>query len=125
MNAMQRQMAFRYHASVFYRWRYAGAVPERLLIAPVIPPATVILLDAITQAMPEATVVHGEIARLGLDAELGGIVVVRHEVALAKTHRPEALRVAAGNEPQPAVLAPAAIEMETDVQHALRHAAVE
>ena len=35
MNAMQRQMAFRYHASVFYRWRYAGAVPERLLIAPI------------------------------------------------------------------------------------------
>ena len=34
MNAMQRQVAFRYHASFFYSWRYAGAVPERLLIAP-------------------------------------------------------------------------------------------
>ncbi len=35
MNAFSRQMAFRYHASLFYRWRYAGAVPERLLIAPI------------------------------------------------------------------------------------------
>lgn len=35
MGAFSRQMAFRYHASVLYRWRYAGAVPERLLIAPI------------------------------------------------------------------------------------------
>ncbi len=35
MNAFSRQMAFRYHASFFYRWRYAGALPERLLIAPI------------------------------------------------------------------------------------------
>jgi uncharacterized heparinase superfamily protein len=35
VSAMSRQMTFRYHASVFYRWRYAGAVPERLLIAPI------------------------------------------------------------------------------------------
>ena len=28
-------LAHRFHASVFYRWRYAGAVPERLLIAPI------------------------------------------------------------------------------------------
>jgi len=35
MSAMQRQMTFRYHASVLYRWRYTGAVPERLLIAPI------------------------------------------------------------------------------------------
>ncbi|HET7715603.1 MAG TPA: heparinase II/III family protein [Bauldia sp.] len=35
MSAFSRQMAFRYHASLFYRWRYAGAVPERLLIAPI------------------------------------------------------------------------------------------
>ena len=35
MGAMSRQVAFRYHASVLYRWRYAGAVPERLLIAPI------------------------------------------------------------------------------------------
>ena len=35
MSAFQRQMAFRYHASVLYRWRYSGAIPERLLIAPI------------------------------------------------------------------------------------------
>ncbi|MCB1500769.1 MAG: heparinase II/III family protein [Bauldia sp.] len=35
MSAMQRQMTFRYHASVLYSWRYTGAVPERLLIAPI------------------------------------------------------------------------------------------
>ncbi len=35
MSAMSRQMAFRYHASILYRWRYAGAIPERLLIAPI------------------------------------------------------------------------------------------
>jgi len=35
LSAFSRQVAFRYHASFFYRWRYAGAVPERLLIAPI------------------------------------------------------------------------------------------
>ncbi len=35
MSAFSRRMAFRYHASVLYRWRYAGAIPERLLIAPI------------------------------------------------------------------------------------------
>jgi uncharacterized heparinase superfamily protein len=30
-----RSLSFRFHASVLYRWRYAGAVPERLLIAPI------------------------------------------------------------------------------------------
>ena len=35
LNAFSRQAAFRYHASVLYRWRYAGPVPERLLIAPI------------------------------------------------------------------------------------------
>jgi uncharacterized heparinase superfamily protein len=35
MAAFSRQVAFRYHASLFYRWRYTGALPERLLIAPI------------------------------------------------------------------------------------------
>jgi uncharacterized heparinase superfamily protein len=35
LSAFSRQVAFRYHASFFYRWRYAGAVPDRLLIAPI------------------------------------------------------------------------------------------
>ncbi|WP_421725745.1 heparinase II/III family protein [Bauldia sp.] len=35
LSAFSRQMAFRYHASLLYRWRYTGAVPERLLIAPI------------------------------------------------------------------------------------------
>jgi uncharacterized heparinase superfamily protein len=35
MSAFSRQMAFRYHASLFYRWRYAGQIPERLIIAPI------------------------------------------------------------------------------------------
>ena len=35
LSAFSRQVAFRYHASFFYRWRYASGVPERLLIAPI------------------------------------------------------------------------------------------
>jgi uncharacterized heparinase superfamily protein len=35
MSALQRQTAFRFHGSLLYRWRYAGAIPERLLIAPI------------------------------------------------------------------------------------------
>ncbi len=35
MGAVRRTAARRLHASVLYRWRYAGAVPERLLIAPI------------------------------------------------------------------------------------------
>jgi uncharacterized heparinase superfamily protein len=30
-----RRLTYRYHASFFYRWRYAGPIPERLLIAPI------------------------------------------------------------------------------------------
>src|SRR5260221_3594476 len=33
--AARRAIAFRLHRSIFYRWRYAGAIPERLLIAPI------------------------------------------------------------------------------------------
>jgi uncharacterized heparinase superfamily protein len=33
--ALIRTAAHRFHASVLYRWRYAGATPERLLIAPI------------------------------------------------------------------------------------------
>lgn len=33
--AMIRSVRHRFHASVFYRWRYAGGTPERLLIAPI------------------------------------------------------------------------------------------
>ncbi len=35
IGAFARALAFRYHASLLYRWRYAGPVPERLLIAPI------------------------------------------------------------------------------------------
>ncbi len=35
LRAFSRQAAFRYHASLFYRWRYSGPIPERLLIAPI------------------------------------------------------------------------------------------
>lgn len=35
LRAFTRQVAFRYHASLFYRWRYVGALPERLMIAPI------------------------------------------------------------------------------------------
>lgn len=35
VRAFTRQVAFRYHASLFYGWRYAGKIPERLLIAPI------------------------------------------------------------------------------------------
>ncbi len=33
--AVIRTVAYRFHASILYRWRYAGAIPERLLIAPI------------------------------------------------------------------------------------------
>jgi uncharacterized heparinase superfamily protein len=33
--ALIRSLNYRFHASVFYRWRYAGPVPERLVIAPI------------------------------------------------------------------------------------------
>ena len=33
--AAARALAFRLHGSVLYRWRYAGTMPERLLIAPI------------------------------------------------------------------------------------------
>ncbi len=33
--ATTRAVAFRLHASIFYRWRYSGALPERLTIAPI------------------------------------------------------------------------------------------
>jgi uncharacterized heparinase superfamily protein len=33
--AFRRSFAFHFHASFLYRWRYAGPVPERLLIAPI------------------------------------------------------------------------------------------
>lgn len=33
--AIRRAVAYRLHASVFYRWRYIGRVPERLQIAPI------------------------------------------------------------------------------------------
>jgi uncharacterized heparinase superfamily protein len=34
-SAFLRRSAYRFHGSVFYRWRYTGAIPERLLIAPI------------------------------------------------------------------------------------------
>ena len=34
-SALRRQAALRFHGSFLYRWRYAGAIPERLLIAPI------------------------------------------------------------------------------------------
>jgi uncharacterized heparinase superfamily protein len=33
--AMIRTVRHRFHASVFYRWRYAGGMPERVVIAPI------------------------------------------------------------------------------------------
>src|SRR4029079_14395072 len=33
--AIVRTLTYRYHASIFYRWRFAGPVPERLIIAPI------------------------------------------------------------------------------------------
>jgi uncharacterized heparinase superfamily protein len=35
VSAASRALAFRLHRSVFYRWRYAGAMSERLTIAPI------------------------------------------------------------------------------------------
>ena len=35
VGAIGRSLAFRFHRSVLYRWRYAGALPDRLLIAPI------------------------------------------------------------------------------------------
>ena len=35
ISAMLRRLAFKYHGSFLYRWRYSGPVPERLLIAPI------------------------------------------------------------------------------------------
>jgi uncharacterized heparinase superfamily protein len=35
LSALSRKAALRFHGSLFYRWRYAGKVPERLLIAPI------------------------------------------------------------------------------------------
>ena len=35
IGALLRTLALRFHSSIFYRWRYAGPVPERLLIAPI------------------------------------------------------------------------------------------
>lgn len=35
VSAAIRAASYRYHGSVLYRWRYAGRVPERLLIAPI------------------------------------------------------------------------------------------
>ena len=34
-SALRRQLALRFHGGLLYRWRYAGAVPDRLLIAPI------------------------------------------------------------------------------------------
>jgi uncharacterized heparinase superfamily protein len=34
-SAMRRALAYRLHASLLYRWRYLGPVPERLQIAPI------------------------------------------------------------------------------------------
>jgi uncharacterized heparinase superfamily protein len=33
--AIIRTVAYRFHSSILYRWRYAGGTPERLLIAPI------------------------------------------------------------------------------------------
>jgi len=71
------------------------------------------------------------LAAVGTDAgewvrwTLLGIVAVRDEVWLPEAHRPEALRVAAGNQSQAAVLARTPVQVEADVEHPLRHAAVE
>ncbi len=35
LSAVRRTLARRFHGSALYRWRYAGAVPDRLLIAPI------------------------------------------------------------------------------------------
>lgn len=35
VSAVARAVSYRFHASVFYTWRHAGRVPERLLIAPI------------------------------------------------------------------------------------------
>jgi uncharacterized heparinase superfamily protein len=35
VGALSRAAAYRYHASILYRWRYAGRPSERLLIAPI------------------------------------------------------------------------------------------
>jgi uncharacterized heparinase superfamily protein len=35
LGAATRALAFRIHGSVLYRWRYAGAMPDRLTIAPI------------------------------------------------------------------------------------------
>jgi uncharacterized heparinase superfamily protein len=35
MSAAARSVAYRFHGSLLYRWRYTGPLPERLLIAPI------------------------------------------------------------------------------------------
>src|SRR4029079_15791953 len=35
LSAMTRRLAYRFHGSFLYRWRYAGRIPDRLLIAPI------------------------------------------------------------------------------------------
>ena len=61
VSAVQRQMAFRYHASVFYSWRYAGAVPERLLILNDCVTVTGVIMDAtINQPLRRADGVRHE-----------------------------------------------------------------
>src|SRR5262249_22526706 len=77
------------------------------------------------EAVPESAVVDGEVAGPGLHAELGRVVAVRDEVRLAEAHRPEALAVAARDQSQAAVVAPAAVEVQADVELLQRHAAVE
>src|SRR5262249_2914338 len=78
-----------------------------------------------SNAVPETPVVHGEVAGLGLNADLGRVVTVPDEVRLSEAHRPEALPVAAGDQGQASVAARAAVEVQPDVQLLLRHAAVE
>ena len=68
---------------------------------------------------------EGEVAGVGLEDHLVRIVAVIEEVQLAEEHAPQALLVAAGQDAQRALVAVRVVEVEADVEHRLRQAAVE
>ena len=74
--------------------------------------------------MPQTPVVHREVTRFGLHADLVPAFAMPDKVRKTKAHGEEALLVRSRNQPQTPVFARDVVKMQTHIEHLLGHAQV-
>ena len=72
--------------------------------------------------MPQTPVVHREVTRFGLHADLVPAFAMPDKVRKTKAHGEEALLVCPWNQPQTTVFARDVVKMQTNIEHLLGHA---